>query len=104
VHRRYWHALDIGEKLELLSNAESNADRPRYIELDVEMIRKICLAVESAVEAEDNFSAVLEHFQLAGYGTNEVSDQICLLHNSGFIEAEQIGTEMKYRLRRLTAK
>lgn len=29
LHRTYWHALDMSEKLELISHAEANPNRPQ---------------------------------------------------------------------------
>jgi DNA-binding transcriptional ArsR family regulator len=77
---------------------------PRYIEPDADLIRRICLTVEAAIEADDDYSTKLEQINFAGYRRDEVSDQIMLLRDSGFVEAEQLGSDMRYSVQRLTAK
>jgi hypothetical protein len=104
AQRKHWHDLDMPEKLEVLSKAEFNPDRPRAIELDCDLIRKICLTIEAAIEADDDYATKLEHLNIAGYGKGEVSDQIWLLSDSGFVEAKQVGPKMRFQVQRLTAQ
>ena len=46
----------------------------------------------------------MKHLNIPGHGKDEVSDQIRLLRDAGFVEAEQTDPDVRYTVQRLTAR